>query len=177
MKLGVSYGANNLSVRRATLTFLQNSFQYGMNCNICSFIEVLIYCDSKSHVLRRGTPSLRYDYKKKRQTELSYSLLKWQCVRVVRIFLTCLSVATRNAEPHINNTQWCPWQSLSAYPSTGLYSDRIKCFRMWDFRFSRRQAWRWLSYGLLRRVVWYKFTGIRRHLLSPSSERSPDLQY
>jgi hypothetical protein len=31
---------------------------------------------------------------------------------------------------------------------------------MWDFRFSRRRVWRWLSSGLLRRVVWYEFTHV-----------------
>jgi hypothetical protein len=28
----------------------------------------------------------------------------------------------------------------------------------WDFRFSCRRVWRWLSSGMLRRVVWWKFT-------------------
>jgi hypothetical protein len=36
------------------------------------------------------------------------------------------------------------------------------CWR--DFRFSRRRIWRWLSSGLLRRVVWYKFTEVSEML-------------
>jgi hypothetical protein len=31
---------------------------------------------------------------------------------------------------------------------------------LWDFRFSRRRVWSWLSSGLLRRLVWYKFTDV-----------------
>jgi hypothetical protein len=30
----------------------------------------------------------------------------------------------------------------------------------WDFRFSRRRVWRWLSSGMLHCVVWYKFTDV-----------------
>jgi hypothetical protein len=31
---------------------------------------------------------------------------------------------------------------------------------LWDLRFSRRRERRWLPSGLLRRVIWYKFTDV-----------------
>jgi hypothetical protein len=31
---------------------------------------------------------------------------------------------------------------------------------LWDFRFSWRQVWRWMSSGLLRHVVWWKLTDV-----------------
>jgi hypothetical protein len=55
----------------------------------------------------------------------------------------------------------------------------------WDFRFSRRLVWRWLSSGMLRRVVWYKFTDgsevpaasiIRRWLLPHYTAQHPRRQ-
>jgi hypothetical protein len=33
-------------------------------------------------------------------------------------------------------------------------------FCLWNLRLSRRRVWRWLSSGLLRRVVWWKFTDV-----------------
>jgi hypothetical protein len=36
----------------------------------------------------------------------------------------------------------------------------LNCIIMWDFRFSRRRVWRWLSSRMLRLVVWQKFTDV-----------------
>jgi hypothetical protein len=38
--------------------------------------------------------------------------------------------------------------------------EKIDVYTKWDLRFSRRRVLRWLSSGLLRRVVWQKFTDV-----------------
>jgi hypothetical protein len=44
------------------------------------------------------------------------------------------------------------------------WEPQITC---WDFRFSRRRVWGWLSSGLLRRVVWYKLADVSEVLTAP----------
>jgi hypothetical protein len=65
-------------------------------------------------------------------------------------------------------------QTFSVIEMWQKYSSKIMSFRfwshsfitlqtaynLWDFRISWRRAWRWLSSGLLRRVIWYKFTDV-----------------
>jgi hypothetical protein len=46
-------------------------------------------------------------------------------------------------------------QTVVVYGS--LHANREFPGRRWNFRFSRQRVWRWLSSGLLRRVVWLKF--------------------
>jgi hypothetical protein len=46
-----------------------------------------------------------------------------------------------------------------------LDSRLFKTMYQGDFRFSRRRVWRWLSSGLLRRVVWQKLTDVSEVLV------------
>jgi hypothetical protein len=48
--------------------------------------------------------------------------------------------------------KWIWWVTLKIYSSDNL----------WYFRFSWWKVWRWLSSGLLRCVVWYKFNDVSR---------------
>jgi hypothetical protein len=59
---------------------------------------------------------------------------------------------------------WSSSRTVSTFQRTATYTQSWyitqHIFMTWDMRFSRRRVWRWLSSGLLRRVVGQKFTGV-----------------
>jgi hypothetical protein len=53
-------------------------------------------------------------------------------------------------------------------PRSILFPLWKKDFNRWDFRFSQRQLWRWLSSGMLRRVMWWVLIDVSDMLTSYS---------
>jgi hypothetical protein len=75
-------------------------------------------------------------------------------------------------QPHLKHSQltyktrWNNW-NCHTHPCyddwgvvTRLHTPFWRIERLWDFRFSRRRIWRWLSSGMLRRAGWQKFTDV-----------------
>jgi hypothetical protein len=55
-------------------------------------------------------------------------------------------------------SEWGSWNRKIWYEVLNKYAE------WWDFRFSRRRVWRWLSSGMLRHVVWYIWTDVSEML-------------
>jgi hypothetical protein len=61
---------------------------------------------------------------------------------------------------NINNMNFVGLEACES-GKEGCMGSAWNCLCVWHCRFSRRHVWRWFSFGILRRVVWYLYVVAR----------------
>jgi hypothetical protein len=70
------------------------------------------------------------------------------------------NIPARNRAPVIYPSHWTVLVLFHLRKNNFRINKYFAIFCWWNFRFSRRRVWRWLSSRVLRRVVCYKFTDV-----------------